>query len=78
MPGRPSHIPHSIERSTLQRMSPTEGLPIEKLYPSGKHTVASMLTKGWIERRSDEHGRAVYCITEAGQEALRALIPHKR
>jgi hypothetical protein len=62
----------------MQRMSPTEGLPIEKLYPSGKHTVASMAAKAWIERRSDDHGRAVYCITKAGQEALRALIPHKR
>jgi hypothetical protein len=37
-------------RSTLQRMSPTEGLPIEKLHPSGKHTVANMAAKGWIER----------------------------
>jgi DNA-binding MarR family transcriptional regulator len=59
-------------------MSPTEGLPIEKLHPSGKHTVASMAAKGWIERRSDDHGRPVYFITEAGQEALRAPIPHQR
>jgi hypothetical protein len=78
MPARPSHIPHSIERSTLQRMSLTQGQPIEKLHPSGRHTVASMLSKGWIERRSDDHGRAVYCITAAGQEALKAPIPHKR
>jgi DNA-binding PadR family transcriptional regulator len=59
-------------------MSPTEGLPIEKLHPSGKHTIASMAAKGWIQRRSDDHGRTIYCITEAGQEALRAPIPHKR
>ena len=78
MPPRPRHIPHSMERTTLQRMSPTEGLPIEKLHPSGKHTIASMTAKGWIERRSDDHGRAVYCITPAGQEALKAPIPHKR
>ena len=78
MPARPSHIPHSVERTTLQRMSPTTGLPVEKLHPSGKQTVASMLTKGWIERRSDDQGRAVYCITAAGQEALKALIPVKR
>ena len=67
-----------MERTTLQRMSPTEGLPIEKLHPSGKHTIASMTAKGWIERRSDDHGRAVYCITPAGQEALKAPIPHDR
>jgi hypothetical protein len=78
MPPRPSHIPHSMERSTLQRMSPTTGLPIEKLHPAGKHTVASMSAKGRIERRSDERGRAVYCITAAGQEAMKAPIPHKR
>jgi DNA-binding PadR family transcriptional regulator len=37
-----------------------------------------MLAKGWIERRSDDHRRAVYCITPAGQEALKAPIPVKR
>jgi hypothetical protein len=78
MPARPSHIPHSAERTTLQRMSATKGLPIEKLHPSGKQTVASMMAKGWIERRSDDHGRAVYCITAAGQAALKAPIPLKR
>ena len=78
MPARPSHIPHAIERTTLQRMSPTEGLPIEKLYPSGRQTVASMAAKGWIERRSDDRGRPVYCITAAGRDALRTPIPHKR
>jgi hypothetical protein len=78
MPARPSHIPHAIERTTLQRMSATKGLPFEKLYPSGKQTVASMMAKGWIERRSDDQGRAVYCITAAGQEALQAPIPGNR
>jgi hypothetical protein len=59
-------------------MSATKGLPIEKLHPSGKQTVASMLAKGWIERRSDDQGHAVYCITAAGQEALQAPIPGNR
>jgi len=59
-------------------MSLTQGQPIEKLHPSGRHTVASMLAKGWIDRQSDDQGRPVYCITEAGQEALRTPIPHKR
>jgi len=78
MPARPSHIPHAVERSTLQKMNPTEGLPIEKMHPAGRQTIASMLAKGWIERRSDDRGRAVYCITEAGFEALRTRIPNSR
>jgi hypothetical protein len=78
MPARPSHIADAIERTTLQRMSPTKGLPIEKLYPSGKRTVASMAAKGWIERRPGDNGRSVYCITQAGLDALRAPIPRNR
>jgi hypothetical protein len=78
MPARPSHIPHSIERTTLQAMSAIKGLPIEKLHPSGRRTVESMLAKGWIERRSDDHGRAVYCITVSGQAALKVPIPFRR
>jgi hypothetical protein len=73
MPARPSHIPHTVERTTA-----TRGLPFEKLYPSGKQTVASMIAKGWIEGRSDDQGRAVYCITAAGQGALKAPIPGNR
>jgi len=78
MPAGPSHIPHYVERTTPQRMSTTEGLPFEKLRPSGKQTAAGMVAKGWIERRSDGQGRPVYCITAAGQHALKAPIPLKR
>jgi hypothetical protein len=78
MPARPSHIPHAMERSTLQRMSPTVGMPSEKLHPAGKQIVAKMVAKGWIERRSDARGRNVYCITATGLEALRAPIPKGR
>jgi hypothetical protein len=34
-----------------------------------------MQAKGWIEKQAD--GRT-YCITTAGNEALRAIIPGKR
>jgi hypothetical protein len=78
MPARPSHIPHTVERATLQRMSATEELPLEKLHPAGKQTVTGMLAKGWIERRSDGGGRLGYCITAAGQKALKAKIPDRR
>jgi hypothetical protein len=54
-------------------MSPDRGLPLERLYPSGKQTVAGMVAKGWIERRPDG-----YYITTAGLEALRTPIPNKR
>lgn len=75
MPARPSHIPHATERTALQRMSPTRGLPPEQLHPAGKQVIASMQAKGWIEKQPD--GRT-YCITPAGDEALRAVIPGKR
>jgi len=78
MPSRPSHIPHARERSTLQKMSPSEGLPFEKMHPAGKQTIAGMLAKGWIQRRSDDRGRTIYCITEAGYDALTTLIPKGR
>jgi hypothetical protein len=77
MPAGPSHIPHALERTILQRMSLTEGLPVEQLH-SGRQTVASMMKKGWVRWHLDDKGRAVYCITEAGQNALRAPIPFKR
>ena len=53
-------------------------MPIEKLYPAGKHTIAGMIAKGWIERKSDDRGRAGYCITAGGLEALKAKIPDNR
>ena len=78
MPARPSHIPHAVERATLQKMSAAEALPLEKLHPAGKQTVAGMLAKGWIERRSDDRGRLGYCITAVGQEAMKVKIPDRR
>jgi predicted transcriptional regulator len=56
-------------------MSPTRGLPPERLHPAGKRVIAGMQAKGWIEKQAD--GRT-YCITLAGDEALRAIIPGKR
>jgi hypothetical protein len=77
MPPRPSHIPHSNERSALQRMSVAKGLSSEELHPAGKQAIASMAAKGWIERGSNDRGRPVYFITAAGQAALKAPIPGK-
>ena len=74
MPAGPSHIPQAKERAALQKMSPTRGMRPEQL-PAGHHLMASMVAKGWIEKQPD--GRT-YCITSAGDEALRAIIPVKR
>ena len=75
MPTRPNHIPHNIERSALQKMSSTEGLSEERLHPAGARTIAGMIAKGWITRQSDDR---TYCITPAGDAALKAVIPVKR
>ena len=56
-------------------MSATEGLTVWNMHPVGKKTIAGMVAKGWIERSSGGGVDARYCITEVGQEALRAKIP---
>jgi hypothetical protein len=75
MPARPSHIPHNLEHTTLQRMSTIQGLSSEQLHPAGKQTIAGNLAKGWIERCSDGLGGTGYSITPAGEAALKAKIP---
>ena len=74
MSQRPAHIPHNTERTALQKMSFTRGLPAEQLHPAGKKIIGGMVAKGWIEKQPD--GRT-YCITLAGKEALKATIPTK-
>ena len=75
MATRPGHIPHNVERSALQKMSATEGLTQDRLHPAGGRTIAGMIAKGWIERQADHR---TYCITPAGDAALKAVIPVKR
>jgi len=55
-------------------MSATAGLTVGNMHPVGKKTIAGMVAKGWIER-SGGGVDTLYCITEIGQEALRAKIP---
>jgi len=75
MPARPSHIPQAKERTALQKMSLTQGITPVELFPAGKQMIESMAAKGWIKKQPD--GRT-YCITPAGNEALKAVIPTKR
>lgn len=78
MAQRPPHIPHSIERAALQKMSAISGLPLAKLHPAGKVTVARMLAKGWIGQDLDGTAGGVYRITPAGKAALKEKIPSGR
>jgi hypothetical protein len=78
MPSRPSHLPHNLERSTLQMMSAGQGLPSAKMHPAGKRTIAGMLGKGWIKKQMVADGSARYFITSAGEAALKAKIPLSR
>ena len=72
---RSPHIPQANERTVLQKLSLTRGLPVEKLYPAGKVLITSMAAKGWIKKEAD--GRT-YCRTAAGDAALKVTIPLKR
>jgi hypothetical protein len=74
MPPRPGHIPHSIERTALQKLITGQPLSLVKLHPAGKDTVARMLSKGWIVSETHAHGLR-YRITAAGEAALKAKIP---
>ena len=53
MPARPGHLPHNLERTTLQKMSATRGLSSVQLHPAGRRTIAGMIAKGWIEKHID-------------------------
>jgi len=78
MPPRPSHLPHNLERSALQKLSAAQGLPLAQLHPAGPQTIARMLEKGWIERQLDPGVSTRYRITPAGEAALKAKIPVDR
>ncbi|QUS38394.1 hypothetical protein RPMA_05690 [Tardiphaga alba] len=74
MPSRASHLPHYVERAALQKLRATPGLPAPNLMPAGPKTISKMAAKGWIELQ----GGMRYCITPAGEAALKAEIPMPR
>jgi hypothetical protein len=77
MPPRPSHIPHAIERSALQKLMGGRALSFIKLHPAGKDTIAGLLSKGWIASEVTAHG-IHYRITDAGASAFKAKIPSSK
>ncbi len=75
MPAPARHIPHNLERTTLQKMNATEGLLVRQLYPVGQGTLDRMIATGWIEKQMDAKAGARYRITPAGEAALKVKIP---
>ena len=61
-----------------RRCEQNSGLSLENLHPAGRQTVAGMLAKGWIAREVDARSGARYCITPAGEAALKAQLPPDR
>jgi len=74
MTSRAGHIPHTRERSALQKLLSGKSLSLVQLHPVGKNTIDGMLEKGWIVSENLAQGRC-YRITSAGAEAFRAKIP---
>jgi hypothetical protein len=65
---RTSTIPNHYERSALTKLASGRELQFSKLLV-GRHTIAQLLDKGWIERAG-----SAYRITESGKAALRAKV----
>lgn len=76
MPSRASHLPHYVERAALQKLRASPGLPAPHLMPAGPKTISKMTAKGWIAPQPG--GTTRYCITPAGEAALKAEIPVSR
>jgi hypothetical protein len=76
MAPRVAGIPHHGERASLQSIKDRNWVFQADLHPAGKGTIASMLRKGWIERRLDDSSTLIqFRITQAGKAAVVAKIP---
>ena len=75
MPARPSHLPHYLERTALQKINATRGLSLAQLYPASRWTIAGMIAKGWVKKQMGANRGERYRITPAGEATLKAKIP---
>ena len=75
MPLRPSHLPHNLERSALQKLNAEWALASSKVHPAGKKTIAGKLAKGCIKEQMVGDQGASYVISPEGDAALKAKIP---
>jgi hypothetical protein len=76
MPTRASHLPHYVERTALQKLQASPGLPALYLMPAGPKTLSKMVAKTWIAPQAGSP--TCYCITPEGEAALKAEIPMPR
>jgi hypothetical protein len=60
-------IPNHRERSALLRTKHGGWVVFKDLYPAGDGTIASLLRKGWIERRIGPTASEELRITDAGR-----------
>jgi hypothetical protein len=74
MPVRPSHLPTTRERSTLQKLHADRGLPLARLHPAGKPAIDKMMIKGWIAL-DESKSSMTFRITAAGEAALKERLP---
>ena len=66
MAPRPTHIPHNVERTALQKMSPTRGLTTERLYPAG-----SQRLQAWWRRVGSKNNQTAEPIASRWQAIRR-------
>jgi hypothetical protein len=71
---RDPEIPNHRERASLQLMTHGNWVALKDLYPAGKGTVASLVSKGWIEADPNTSGIRQFHITQTGRTALSAKI----
>ena len=68
-------FPNVRQRDILQKLMEAEWTHHKRLAPAGEGVLASMITKGWIERRAADEGAVSYRITEQGKQAFRTPMP---
>jgi hypothetical protein len=74
MPVRPSHLPTTRERSTLQKLHADRGLLLAELHPAGKSAIDKMMIKGWVAL-DESKSSMTFRITAAGEAALKEKLP---
>jgi hypothetical protein len=68
-------FPNVRQRDILQKLMQAEWTTHQRLAPAGEGVLASMTSKGWIERRASDRGAVSYRITELGKQAFRMPMP---
>jgi hypothetical protein len=70
-----SSYPNIRQRDILQMLMRAEWTPRLRLAPAGESMLATLVERGWIERRIGDGAIAYYRITESGRQAFRRPVP---